>query len=97
MKNERVYSAFDPQKLLNRPFEVAVTDKSGLAGVACWVQLYFKRCDIHSVVDKTHPGIKKMHQWVTMQYESGRTTAISDREMIELGVQYLPDYFSSNL
>jgi isopropylmalate/homocitrate/citramalate synthase len=97
LKNERVYSAFDPQKLLNRPFEVAVTDKSGLAGIACWVQLYFRRYYIQSVIDKAHPGIKMMHQWITKQYESGRTTAISDREMIELGIQYLPDYFSSNL
>jgi isopropylmalate/homocitrate/citramalate synthase len=98
LKNERVYSAFNPQKLLNRPFEVAVTDKSGLAGVACWVQLYLKHCGMHtSSVDKTHRGIKEMHQWVAKQYESGRTTAISDRELIELGLQHLPEYFSSNL
>ncbi|MFX1519026.1 MAG: 2-isopropylmalate synthase [Promethearchaeota archaeon] len=94
LKNERVYSVFDPQKLLNRPFEVAVTDKSGLAGVAYWVQLYLKRSGIHTSVDKTHPGVKEMHQWVTKQYESGRTTAISDREMIKLGLQFLPEYFS---
>lgn len=94
LKNERVYSAFDPQKLLNRPFEVAVTDKSGLAGIACWVQLYLKRCGMHSTIDKTQPGIKKMHQWVTKQYQFGRTTAISNREMIELGLRLLPEFFS---
>ena len=37
-KNEEIYNIFDTEKFLNRPCKVAVTNTSGLAGIAYWVQ-----------------------------------------------------------
>ena len=38
LKNEEVYNCFDTEKLLNRPIKVAITDKSGAAGVKHWIE-----------------------------------------------------------
>lgn len=32
---------------------------------------------------KDHPGVAEIQKWILAQYETGRTTAISDREMAE--------------
>jgi isopropylmalate/homocitrate/citramalate synthase len=37
MKNEEIYNIFDTTKILKRPMGVIITDKSGIAGIAYWV------------------------------------------------------------
>ena len=37
MKNPEIYNILDTEVILGRPFKIAVTDKSGAAGVAHWV------------------------------------------------------------
>ena len=36
-KDERIYNVFDTRKFLDRPPRVAITDKSGVDGIANWV------------------------------------------------------------
>jgi len=48
-------------------------------------------------VDKRHPGVSKIHKWVTEQYEAGRITSISPEEMEKRVRLYLPEYFMSEL
>ena len=36
LKDEEIYNIFDTDKLLNRPVSVAVSNTSGLAGIAYW-------------------------------------------------------------
>ncbi|HEX30012.1 TPA: histone-lysine N-methyltransferase, partial [Candidatus Poribacteria bacterium] len=88
LKNEEIYNIFDTAKILNRPLGVSITDKSGLAGIAHWISSNFK-----TKVDKRHPGVMKIFEWVSREYEEGRTTSISDREMMELVRRYLPELF----
>ncbi|NQT01337.1 MAG: 2-isopropylmalate synthase, partial [Planctomycetes bacterium] len=38
LKNEEIYNCFDTKKLLNRPVGVAITDKTGAAGIKHWVE-----------------------------------------------------------
>jgi len=92
LKDEEIYNIFDSSTILNRPPEVAVTDKSGLAGIAHWINhhLNLKKDE---VVDKRHPGVFNIHRWVQQQYEEGRTTAISSEEMEQQGRKHLPDVF----
>ena len=40
LKNEEIYNIFDTDKLLNRPVLVAVSNTSGLAGIAHWMNTY---------------------------------------------------------
>ncbi len=96
MKNEEIYNIFDTSKILRRPMGVIITDKSGIAGIAHWVNSHL-RLDTDKKIDKRHPGLAKMNKWVMEQYEQGRTTSISAEELIEKAKKYLPEYFVSDL
>jgi len=96
MKNEEIYNIFDTSKILKRPMGVIITDKSGIAGIAHWVNSHL-RLDTDKKIDKRHPGLAKMNKWVMEQYELGRTTSISGEELIEKAKKYLPEYFVSDL
>jgi isopropylmalate/homocitrate/citramalate synthase len=92
LKNEEIYNIFDTEKILNRPMEVAITDKSGVAGIALWVSSHFATGK-KKKIDKRHPGILRIYEWVHKQYEQGRITSISPEEIMEQARRHLPDYF----
>jgi len=96
IKCEEIYNIFDTRKILNRPITTTITDKSGNAGIAFWINQRFN-LEGNKVVDKRHPGVSKIHKWVTEQYESGRITSISPEEMEKKVRQYLPEHFMSEL
>jgi isopropylmalate/homocitrate/citramalate synthase len=96
MKNEEIYNIFDTTKILKRPMGVIITDKSGVAGIAQWANSHL-RPDADKKIDKRHPGIAKINKWVMEQYEQGRTTSISNDELLEKAKRYLPEYFVSDL
>src|SRR5207247_8191008 len=37
LKNEEIYNIFDTTRILDRPLGITVNDRSGLAGIAYWV------------------------------------------------------------
>jgi len=96
MKNEEIYNIFDTTKILKRPMGVIITDKSGIAGIAHWVNSHLG-LDADKKIDKRHPGLAKMHKWVMEQYEQGRTTSMSHDELLDKAKKYLPEYFVSDL
>lgn len=91
LKNEEIYNIFDTKKILGRPLGVIVTDKSGVAGIAHWINGNILSGDKN--IDKRHPGIGKIYSWVQEQYNSGRTTGISNQEMMEQCQKHLPELF----
>jgi isopropylmalate/homocitrate/citramalate synthase len=94
IKNEEIYNIFDTGRILKRPIGVMITDKSGLAGIAHWVNSALALTDDRRV-DKKHPGVAKIHGWVMKQYEAGRNTTISDEELQAQSARYLPSLFVS--
>ncbi len=94
LKNEEIYNIFNTAKILNRPISVSINDKSGLAGIAQWINSHFALTG-KDRVEKTHPGVAKINRWVAKQYEEGRTTSISDLEMEKVTRKYLPEMFVS--
>jgi isopropylmalate/homocitrate/citramalate synthase len=78
LKNEEIYSCFDTKKLLNRPLNVAITDKAGAAGIKHWIEARF---DIE--IPKHSPRISKIKDKVDAEYSADRVSAISDEEMFE--------------
>jgi isopropylmalate/homocitrate/citramalate synthase len=76
LKNEEIYSAFDTAKILDRPTAVAITDKSGAAGIKHWIE---RNYDMN--VAKDDSRLLEVRDLVDAEYEAGRTTAISDEEM----------------
>ena len=80
LKNEEIYSIFDTDKFLNRPCKCAVSNTSGLAGLAIWINsTYHLKGD--SAVDKKDKIVEEMKNWVDEQYEQGRVTVMTDEEL----------------
>ena len=80
-KNEEIYNVFDTGKFLNRPPLVAISNTSGLAGIAHWINTYFKLPD-NKKVDKNSELVNAVKDWVDEQYEEGRVTVLTDDELI---------------
>ena len=78
LKNEEIYNCFDTQKLLNRPIGVAITDKTGAAGIKHWVE---NKYEIE--IPKHDPRITKIKDKIDAEYAQDRVSMISDKEMFE--------------
>lgn len=81
LKNEEIYNIFDTEKLLNRPVLVAVSNTSGLAGIAHWINTYFKLKGDRQI-DKNSEVVAKVKDWVDAEYEGGRVTVLTDEELL---------------
>jgi isopropylmalate/homocitrate/citramalate synthase len=79
-KDERIYNIFDTGKLLGLPPTVAINDKSGVDGIALWVNKYL---GLENERRLSKAKIGRVARWVRDQYE-----------MIAVCKQYLPDYFA---
>ena len=96
IKNEEIYNIFDTTRILKRPVMTTITDKSGKAGIAYWINSHLGLTG-EKAIDKRHPGVSKIHRWVMEQYESGRVTSISHDEMERRVRKYIPELFMSDL
>ena len=83
LKNEEIYNIFDTEKILNRPVLVAVSNTSGLAGIAHWINTYYKLKG-EKQVEKSSKLVTEVKSWVDAQYEDGRVTVITDSELIDI-------------
>lgn len=81
LKNEEIYNIFDTEKFLNRPVLVAVSNTSGLAGIAHWINTRFKLKG-EAQITKDDPLVVNVKEWVDGEYEDGRVTTIADDELI---------------
>ena len=78
LKNEEIYNCFDTKKLLNRSVSVAITDKTGAAGLKHWVEARYQ-----IEIAKHNPRITKIKNKIDAEYSANRVSAISDEEMFE--------------
>lgn len=81
LKNEEIYNIFDTGKFLNRPPLVAVSNTSGVAGIAVWINNYFHLKEEERVT-KDDELVLMVKSWVDHEYEQGRVTVITDAELI---------------
>ncbi|NNM53336.1 MAG: histone-lysine N-methyltransferase [Spirochaetales bacterium] len=97
LKNPEIYNIFDTDALLKRPLRIQVTDKSGVAGIAQWINDNIPEIlEGHKEpVNKRHGGIKHIYTWVMEEYQNGRTTSISPEEMLAQTKRFLPSLFVS--
>ena len=81
LKNEEIYNVFDTEKFLNRPPLVAVSNTSGLAGIAHWINTYFRLPEDRQG-DKNTELVAMVKAWVDGEYEKGRVTVLTDEELL---------------
>ena len=82
MKDEEIYNIFNTKKLLNRSAGVAITNTSGLAGIAYWINDKYGLTG-EKALDKHSPLVLALKGWIDLQYEDGRRSALTDRELVE--------------
>jgi isopropylmalate/homocitrate/citramalate synthase len=90
LKNEEIYNVFNTERLLKRPVQLSITDKSGMAGITLWVNKHFPARKVS--LAKTDAGVQKIHDWMMTQYDAGRTTAITDEKMLAQVKIHLADW-----
>ena len=90
LKDEEIYNIFDTTALLRRPPRVAIDKTSGSAGVAWWINSYYK-LERARQVNKQSEAVKQIARWVDEQYRDGRTTSMSDEEMADAVATWLPE------
>jgi len=95
-KNEEIYNIFDTTAILGRSVPIIITDKSGRAGIAYWVNDHLKLNDSQKI-SKSHPAVGKIYDVIMKSYNEGRNTSYSNKEMLDLVRQFLSELFESEL
>lgn len=80
LKNEQVYNIFNTDKILNRPCRIAISKTSGASGIAHWINTFFNLSE-DEAFDKHNPVVQQVKIWVDKQYDEGRVTVITDKEL----------------
>lgn len=83
LKDQEIYNIFDTEKLLNRPLHVSISNTSGLAGIAYWINEYYELPE-GKKVDKNHPVVVKIKELVDKEYENGRCSTMGDDELDDM-------------
>jgi isopropylmalate/homocitrate/citramalate synthase len=71
-----MYAPFDVPKLIGRPLEVSLTKESGIAGL-----IFVARQHLHREFGKENPTIQAAHEWMLLQFDEGRQTAVEWEEI----------------
>ena len=93
LKDAEIYTIFDTEKLLNRPASVQVAKTSGLAGIAYWINQNY-RLTGEKQIDKHDPLVLALKGWVDAEYEDGRQTVISAKELNAKIAELAPGRFA---
>ena len=83
MKDAEIYNIFDTEKILARPAEVSITNTSGLAGIAYWMNNHYSLKG-DAMLTKQDKIISLMKEEIDKAYADGRTTIMGDFELEEI-------------
>ncbi len=83
IKDPEIYNIFDTEKILGRPPMVSVSNTSGLAGIAYWMNMYYGLKE-DAAITKQDPLVAAIKARVDALYEDGRTTVMGDEELVEI-------------
>lgn len=81
LKNEEIYNIFDTEKFLNRPVLCAISNTSGLAGIAHWMNTFY-RLPQEMHIEKSDKLVHNIKEWVDEEYVGGRVTVLTDEELV---------------
>ncbi len=90
VKDTEIYNIFDTEKILGRKAEIAVSNTSGLAGIAYWMNKHYESSDGKAYA-KQDEVVKRVKEMVDGEYSDGRTTLMSDEELLAMTESAAPD------
>ncbi|MCQ2478827.1 MAG: 2-isopropylmalate synthase [Clostridia bacterium] len=80
LKDEEIYNIFNTEKILNRPVSVLLGKSSGLAGIAYFINQHYG-LEGENAVDKKSELVVRLKEWIDKEYDDGRQTALTDKEI----------------
>jgi isopropylmalate/homocitrate/citramalate synthase len=80
LKDPEIYNIFDTEKILGRKPLVSISETSGLAGIAYWMNQFYEIPEAEAV-DKADSIVSKVKALVDQEYASGRNTIMGDDEL----------------
>ena len=80
MKDAEIYNIFDTEKILGKPAAVAISNTSGLAGIAYWINHHYNLPKFREVT-KHDDIVIKVKEAIDNEYADGRTTLMGDYEL----------------
>ena len=83
MKDAEIYNIFDTERILKRPAEVSISNTSGLAGIAYWINKHFKLPE-EKMVGKQDWIVQEMKKQIDALYADGRTTVMGEDELVTI-------------
>ena len=89
MKDEEIYTIFDTKKILGKPAAVQISKTSGLAGIAYWINGFYG-LEGADAVTKRDELVVRMKELIDAEYEDGRQTVMTDKELDEMIQQLAP-------
>jgi isopropylmalate/homocitrate/citramalate synthase len=95
MKNADIYNSFDSKDIFNRNIKIVVNQYSGVAGISGWINLYYNLAkDMR--ISKRDSRISLIKNLIDTEFDAGRTTAISDKEMVKFTEQIFGNAFNES-
>ena len=88
MKDTEIYNIFNTEKILNRSATVSISKTSGLAGIAYWLNQNYRLTGAEQLT-KQDPIVVYLKEWVDAQYEDGRQTFMSNKEIEDEVMAYV--------
>ena len=87
IKDEEIYNIFDTKLMLNKPPLVTVSNTSGAAGIAYWLNNYYNLPESKRF-SKSSELVLFIKKWVDNEFDNGRVTFISADEMKKLVAEF---------
>ncbi len=91
MKDAEIYNIFDTGKILNKSPDVAISNTSGIAGIAYWMNKHYALRGADEVTKKDKVVID-LKAAIDSEYEDGRTTLMGDEELHSILCRIAPDF-----
>ena len=92
MKDAEIYNIFDTQSVLGVPAAVSISNTSGLAGIAYWINTHYSLPE-NDAVSKKDELVVKMKEEIDKFYTDGRVTIMTDEELESLIEKLVPGKF----
>ncbi len=94
MKDAEIYNIFNTEKILNKAAAVAISNTSGAAGVAYWINNYFCLKG-EKALTKSSKLVINLKEAVDNEYSSGRTTLMGDDEIVSMIRKIDPEFIKN--
>ncbi len=92
MKDAEIYNIFDTEAILHRPANVSISNTSGLAGLAFWINNHYG-LQGDQMVTKQSTVVTEAKAIIDRLYEAGRNTLMSTEELEGIIEELAPGRF----